>query len=75
MTTLAAFSFPFRADRDAVRERMAAGDFIEVFIDTPLATCEQRNPKACISERVGANQKLHGCRFPMIHPKRQNCTS
>ncbi|TDU22795.1 adenylylsulfate kinase [Chromohalobacter marismortui] len=45
MITLAAFISPFRADRDAVRERMAKGDFVEVFIDTPLATCEQRDPK------------------------------
>lgn len=45
MITLAAFISPFRADRDAVRERMEAGDFVEVFIDTPLATCEQRDPK------------------------------
>lgn len=45
MITLAAFISPFRVDRDAVRERMEADDFVEVFIDTPLATCEQRDPK------------------------------
>lgn len=43
--TLAAFISPFRADRNNVRELMGEGDFIEVFIDTPLATCEQRDPK------------------------------
>lgn len=45
MITLAAFISPFRADRNAVRERMEADDFVEVFIDTPLTTCEQRDPK------------------------------
>ncbi|SOC56920.1 adenylylsulfate kinase [Chromohalobacter canadensis] len=45
MITLAAFISPFRADRDTVRERMEADDFVEVFIDTPLVTCEQRDPK------------------------------
>ncbi|WP_277810586.1 adenylyl-sulfate kinase [Chromohalobacter canadensis] len=45
MITLAAFISPFRTDRNAVRKRMTTGDFVEVFIDTPLATCEQRDPK------------------------------
>ncbi|WP_280564918.1 adenylyl-sulfate kinase [Chromohalobacter sp. 48-RD10] len=43
--TLAAFISPFRVDRNNVRELMEEGNFIEVFIDTPLATCEQRDPK------------------------------
>jgi bifunctional enzyme CysN/CysC len=45
LVVLAAFISPYRADRQMVRERFAVGDFIEVFVDTPLAVCEQRDPK------------------------------
>lgn len=36
---------PFRADREAARELFAHEDFIEVFVDTPLAVCQERDPK------------------------------
>ena len=42
---LTAFISPFIADRTQVRELLADGQFLEVFIDTPLAICEQRDPK------------------------------
>ncbi|QUM83604.1 adenylyl-sulfate kinase [Moritella sp. 28] len=42
---LTAFISPFIADRRQVRELLADGQFLEVFIDTPLAICEQRDPK------------------------------
>ncbi|SDK02258.1 adenylylsulfate kinase [Ferrimonas sediminum] len=42
---LSAFISPFRADRQRVREALPAGKFIEVFVDAPLAVCEQRDPK------------------------------
>lgn len=43
--TLTAFISPFRAERQMVRELVDAGEFIEIFIDTPLEICEQRDPK------------------------------
>lgn len=36
---------PFRADRDAVRASLAAGQFIEVHVSTPLAECARRDAK------------------------------
>ncbi|QIZ75740.1 adenylyl-sulfate kinase [Ferrimonas lipolytica] len=42
---LSAFISPFQADRDSVRELLAPGQFIEVFVDTPLEVCEGRDPK------------------------------
>jgi bifunctional enzyme CysN/CysC len=36
---------PFREDREMAKERFADGDFIEVFVDTPLEICMQRDPK------------------------------
>ncbi|WP_035387477.1 adenylyl-sulfate kinase [Ferrimonas senticii] len=42
---LSAFISPFSRERQAVRELLSEGQFFEVFVDTPLAVCEQRDPK------------------------------
>lgn len=42
---LTAFISPFIADRAQARELLAEGQFLEVFVDTPLEICEQRDPK------------------------------
>ena len=48
LITLAAFVSPYRKDRkrvrDAVQSTGGAGDFIEVFVDTPIEICESRDP-------------------------------
>lgn len=36
---------PFRADRETARAMMAEGEFIEIFIDTPIGVCAERDPK------------------------------
>lgn len=43
--TLAAFISPYRADRDAVRARLPAGRFLEIYMRVPLELCEARDPK------------------------------
>jgi adenylylsulfate kinase len=45
MITLTAFISPFITDRKQARDLLPDGQFLEVFIDTPLAVCEQRDPK------------------------------
>lgn len=49
LITLAAFVSPYRRDRDRVRAMVeaagGAGDFWEVFVDTPLEECKRRDPK------------------------------
>ncbi|WP_370643744.1 adenylyl-sulfate kinase [Photobacterium sp. TLY01] len=45
MIVLTAFISPFRSDRQQARSKIANHAFIEVFIDTPLAICEGRDPK------------------------------
>lgn len=40
-----AFISPFKADRAQARAIMTEGEFIEVFIDTPIEVCESRDPK------------------------------
>lgn len=42
---LTAFISPFISDRQQVRDLLAADQFLEVFIDTPLDVCEARDPK------------------------------
>jgi len=42
---LSAFISPFRADRQRMKDLLEDGEFIEVFVDTPLEVCEQRDPK------------------------------
>jgi adenylylsulfate kinase len=40
-----AFISPFSADRQMAKDMLEQGEFIEVYIDTPIAVCEQRDPK------------------------------
>ncbi|HEV7253784.1 MAG TPA: sulfate adenylyltransferase subunit CysN [Mesorhizobium sp.] len=45
LVALVSFISPFRAERQMARERMAQGEFIEIFVDTPLEECVRRDPK------------------------------
>ena len=45
LIVLSAFISPFRSDRQMVRDLMPEGEFVEIFMDTPIAVCEQRDPK------------------------------
>lgn len=45
LLVLTAFISPHRSERQMVRELLAAGQFVEIFVDTPLHVCETRDPK------------------------------
>lgn len=45
LIVIAAFISPFRSERELVRNLVDSDEFIEVYMSTPLATCEQRDPK------------------------------
>ncbi|TLU73032.1 sulfate adenylyltransferase subunit CysN [Lichenicoccus roseus] len=45
LIVLASFISPFRAERRMVRDMLEPGEFIEVFVDTPLEICKARDPK------------------------------
>jgi bifunctional enzyme CysN/CysC len=45
LIVLVSFISPYRAERDYARSRFAEGEFVEVFVDTPLEECERRDPK------------------------------
>ena len=45
LIVLVAFISPFRLERKMARDLFADGEFVEVFVDTPFAECERRDPK------------------------------
>ena len=56
-----AFISPFVSDREMVRSQLPEGQFIEVFIDTPLAVCESRDPKGLYKKaRAGEIKNFTG---------------
>ncbi|WP_438273281.1 adenylyl-sulfate kinase [Thiomicrolovo sulfuroxydans] len=67
---LTAFISPFRSDREQVRSLVGAGEFIEVFIDTPLAVCETRDPKGLYKKaRAGEIPNFTGIDSPYEAPQ------
>ncbi|MCF7984896.1 MAG: adenylyl-sulfate kinase [Thiohalocapsa sp.] len=70
IVSLTAFISPYRIDRDRVRATMQPGEFIEVFIDTPLAVCEQRDPKGLYKKaRAGEIKHFTGIDDPYEAPE------
>lgn len=70
LVVLCAFVSPFRNERRSVRERHDAGEFIEVFVDTPLATCEARDPKGLYAKaRAGKAFHVTGIDSPYEPPE------
>ncbi|BDZ30672.1 adenylyl-sulfate kinase [Lactiplantibacillus sp. WILCCON 0030] len=73
--TLTAFISPYRADRDQVRALLAADEFIEVFVDTPLAVCEQRDVKQLYAKaRRGEIKGFTGVDAPYEAPLKPELT-
>lgn len=67
---LTAFISPFISDREQVRELVDEGEFIEVFIDTPLEVCESRDPKGLYEKaRKGEIPNFTGISSPYEAPK------
>ncbi len=74
---LTAFISPFISDREQVRQLMQQGEFLEVFVDTPLEICEQRDPKGLykkarageIKHFTGIDSEYQAPISPEIHIK------
>ena len=70
LIVITAFISPFRAEREMVREMMAPGEFIEIFVDTPLADAEARDVKGLYKKaRAGQLKNFTGIDGPMSRPK------
>lgn len=69
IVTLTGFISPYRRDRDRVRAALADGDFIEIYVDTPLEVCEMRDPKGLYKKaRAGEIKGFTGIDDPYEAP-------
>jgi bifunctional enzyme CysN/CysC len=70
VVVLCSFISPFRAERRAIRELMEQGEFIEVFVDTPLEACIARDPKGLYARALaGKIQNFTGIDSPYETPE------
>ncbi len=68
---LTAFISPFVSDRAIVRSLVEDGEFIEVFIDTPIAVCQARDPKGLYQKALnGEIKNFTGIDSPYEAPKK-----
>ncbi len=71
LIAITSFISPYRADRDAVRELVAAGDFVEVYVDASIDTCESRDVKGLYAKaRAGEIPEFTGISAPYEAPER-----
>lgn len=70
LLVLASFISPFRSERRLARELVEAGEFIEIFVDTPLAVAEARDPKGLYRRaRLGEIRNFTGIDSPYEPPE------
>ena len=70
LIVMTAFISPFRAEREMVRKMLPEGEFIEVFVDTPLADAEKRDPKGLYAKaRAGEIKNFTGIDSPYEPPR------
>lgn len=65
------FISPYRSDRDAVRELMGTGDFVEAYVAAELQTCEDRDVKGLYAKaRKGEIPEFTGISAPYEEPEK-----
>jgi bifunctional enzyme CysN/CysC len=70
LIVLTAFISPFRAERHMARGLFADGEFVEIFVDTPLSVAEQRDPKGLYKKaRRGEIKNFTGIDSPYEEPE------
>ncbi|MCX7162132.1 MAG: adenylyl-sulfate kinase [Betaproteobacteria bacterium] len=70
LIVITAFISPFRAERQMARDLMKQGEFYEVFVDTPLALAEERDPKGLYKKaRRGELKNFTGIDSPYEAPE------
>ena len=82
LIVLSAFISPHRAERELVRGLLEEGEFLEVFVDTPLDECEKRDPKGLykkarageIKQFTGIDSEYEAPIAPEIHLQAGNNT-
>jgi bifunctional enzyme CysN/CysC len=75
LITIVSFISPFRAEREMARELVGPDEFIEIFVDTPLEICEQRDPKGLYKKaRRGELRNFTGLDSPYERPETAELT-
>jgi adenylylsulfate kinase len=70
---LSAFISPFNADREQVKEIVGVDNYIEVFVDTPIEICEQRDVKGLYKKaRAGEIKNFTGIDSPYEKPQKSD---
>ncbi len=70
LIVLVSFISPFRSERRMARSLLAEGEFVEIFVDTPLAVAEQRDTKGLYRKaRAGAIRNFTGIDSPYEPPE------
>jgi bifunctional enzyme CysN/CysC len=70
LVVLCSFISPYRAERDMVRGLVEPGEFIEVFVDTPISDCIERDPKGLYAKaRAGQLKNFTGVDAPYESPE------
>lgn len=71
LIVICSFISPYRAERDMVRSFVAEGDFIEVFVNTPIEECMRRDPKGLYTKaKEGKIKNFTGIDAPYEAPER-----
>jgi bifunctional enzyme CysN/CysC len=70
LIVLVSFISPFRSERRMARDLLPPGEFIEVFVDTPIELCMQRDPKGLYEKaRAGQIKNFTGVDSPYEKPE------
>ena len=70
LIVLVSFISPFRSERRMAREMVGEGEFIEIFVDTPLEVCMARDPKGLYEKaKAGAIRNFTGIDSPYEVPE------
>ena len=69
LIVLCSFISPYRAERDMVRGLVSTGEFVEVFVDTPISECMRRDPKGLYAKaQAGKIKNFTGLDAPYERP-------
>ena len=74
LIVIVSFISPFRAEREFARSLFDPGEFYEIFVDTPISICEQRDPKGLYAKaRRGDLKQFTGIDSPYEPPEVPEC--
>src|SRR5260370_29196793 len=70
LIVICSFISPYRAEREMVRTLFSTGEFIEIFVDTPIGECIRRDPKGLYAKaQAGKIKNFTGIDAPYQAPQ------